>query len=152
MTRRPVCIRDNALAVEALKVFDQRQIDDLIVINARREPVGLVDSQDLPVENRVALVFRPNSHENDRAVLSAFGLLPLMTSMPAPAQSPSSPLIEASVQLDPDAPNRDALPRTLPPDYHPAGGTTWPRCCFCTAPASRARIFRVWPFMGRPAW
>ncbi len=48
MTRRPVCIRDNALAVEALKVFDQRQIDDLIVINARREPVGLVDSQDLP--------------------------------------------------------------------------------------------------------
>lgn len=48
MTRHPVCIRDNALAVEALKVFDQRQIDDLIVINARREPVGLVDSQDLP--------------------------------------------------------------------------------------------------------
>lgn len=48
MTRHPICIRDNALAVEALKVFDQRNIDDLIVVNAKREPVGLVDSQDLP--------------------------------------------------------------------------------------------------------
>jgi arabinose-5-phosphate isomerase len=48
MTRRPVCVRDDALAVEALKIFDARNIDDLIVINARNEPVGLVDSQDLP--------------------------------------------------------------------------------------------------------
>ncbi len=48
MTRKPVCIREDALAVEALKVFNQRNIDDLIVVNARNEPVGLVDSQDLP--------------------------------------------------------------------------------------------------------
>ncbi|MDE3067118.1 MAG: KpsF/GutQ family sugar-phosphate isomerase [Verrucomicrobiota bacterium] len=48
MTRHPVCIRDDALAVEALNVFNRRNIDDLIVVNARREPVGLVDSQDLP--------------------------------------------------------------------------------------------------------
>lgn len=48
MTRHPICIRENALAVEALKVFNERNIDDLIVVNARREPVGLVDSQDLP--------------------------------------------------------------------------------------------------------
>lgn len=48
MTRKPICIRDDALAAEALKVFDERSIDDLIVINARREPVGLIDSQDLP--------------------------------------------------------------------------------------------------------
>jgi arabinose-5-phosphate isomerase len=48
MTRKPVCIREDALAVQALKVFDERNIDDLIVINSRREPVGLVDSQDLP--------------------------------------------------------------------------------------------------------
>jgi arabinose-5-phosphate isomerase len=48
MTRRPICIRADALAVEALKVFNERNIDDLIVVNARREPVGLVDSQDLP--------------------------------------------------------------------------------------------------------
>jgi arabinose-5-phosphate isomerase len=48
MTPKPICIRADALAVEALKVFNERNIDDLIVINARREPVGLVDSQDLP--------------------------------------------------------------------------------------------------------
>jgi arabinose-5-phosphate isomerase len=48
MTRKPICIRDNALAVEALKVFNERDIDDLIVVNAKLEPVGLVDSQDLP--------------------------------------------------------------------------------------------------------
>ena len=48
MTRRPIRIRDSALAVEALKTFDQRNIDDLIVVNAHGEPVGLVDSQDLP--------------------------------------------------------------------------------------------------------
>ena len=48
MTHTPVCIREDALAVEALKIFNQRNIDDLIVINARREPVGLIDLQDLP--------------------------------------------------------------------------------------------------------
>jgi len=48
MTRRPIRIRETALAVEALKAFDEHNIDDLIVVNARQEPVGLVDSQDLP--------------------------------------------------------------------------------------------------------
>ena len=48
MTHKPICIRDNALAVEALKIFNERNIDDLIVVNAKHEPVGLVDSQDLP--------------------------------------------------------------------------------------------------------
>jgi arabinose-5-phosphate isomerase len=48
MTRNPICIGDGALAVEALKVFNERNIDDLIVVNAKHEPVGLVDSQDLP--------------------------------------------------------------------------------------------------------
>ncbi|HEV2393123.1 MAG TPA: KpsF/GutQ family sugar-phosphate isomerase [Verrucomicrobiae bacterium] len=48
MTPNPVCIRQEALAVEALKIFNERNIDDLIVVNARCEPVGLVDSQDLP--------------------------------------------------------------------------------------------------------
>jgi len=48
MTRRPVCIREDLLAVEALKIFNERNIDDLIVVNGKREPVGLVDSQDLP--------------------------------------------------------------------------------------------------------
>jgi arabinose-5-phosphate isomerase len=48
MTRNPVCVRDDALSAEALKIFNERNIDDLIVVNAKREPVGLVDSQDLP--------------------------------------------------------------------------------------------------------
>jgi len=48
MTRKPICVREDALAVEALKIFDQRNIDDLIVVNAKQEPVGVVDSQDLP--------------------------------------------------------------------------------------------------------
>jgi arabinose-5-phosphate isomerase len=48
MTRNPICIRDDALATEALKVFNERNIDDLIVVNAKHKPMGLVDSQDLP--------------------------------------------------------------------------------------------------------
>ena len=48
MTPNPICICENALAVEALKIFNERNIDDLIVVNAKQEPVGLVDSQDLP--------------------------------------------------------------------------------------------------------
>jgi len=48
MTRNPICILESALAVEALKIFNERNIDDLIVVNAKREPVGLIDSQDLP--------------------------------------------------------------------------------------------------------
>jgi arabinose-5-phosphate isomerase len=48
MTKDPVCVREDALAAEALKIFNERNIDDLIVVNARKEPVGLVDLQDLP--------------------------------------------------------------------------------------------------------
>lgn len=48
MTPHPISIRDTALAVEAVKTFNERNIDDLIVVNARNEPVGLIDSQDLP--------------------------------------------------------------------------------------------------------
>ena len=48
MTHDPIFIRDNALAVEAIRIFNERNIDDLVVVNAKREPVGLVDSQDLP--------------------------------------------------------------------------------------------------------
>jgi len=48
MTHNPICIGENALAAEALKIFNERNIDDLIVVNAKKEPVGLVDSQDLP--------------------------------------------------------------------------------------------------------
>src|SRR6185436_16880877 len=48
MTRNPICLKDTALATEALTIFNERNIYDLIVVNARREPVGMIDSQDLP--------------------------------------------------------------------------------------------------------
>ena len=48
MTRHPVTIRDSALAADALRLFNERQIDDLIAVDARHRPVGLVDLQDLP--------------------------------------------------------------------------------------------------------
>lgn len=48
MTPKPICIREDALAAEAVRIFNQRNIDDLIVINSKGEPVGLIDSQDLP--------------------------------------------------------------------------------------------------------
>jgi arabinose-5-phosphate isomerase len=48
MTRNPIRVREDALSVEALKIFNERNIDDLVVVNRKNEPVGLVDSQDLP--------------------------------------------------------------------------------------------------------
>jgi arabinose-5-phosphate isomerase len=48
MTPAPICIQADALAAEALKMFNERNIDDLVVVNSRHQPVGLVDSQDLP--------------------------------------------------------------------------------------------------------
>ena len=48
MTPKPICVRDDAVAMEALRIFNQRNIDDLIVVNDRGEPVGLIDLQDLP--------------------------------------------------------------------------------------------------------
>ena len=48
MTRKPICIKEESLAAEALRIFNTHNIDDLVVINARRQPVGLLDSQDLP--------------------------------------------------------------------------------------------------------
>jgi arabinose-5-phosphate isomerase len=48
MTPRPISVRDSALAMEAWKIFNERNIDELIVVNAKNEPVGIVDLQDLP--------------------------------------------------------------------------------------------------------
>ncbi len=48
MTRNPKVISENALGVDALRLFEAHKIDDLIVVNSRNQPVGLVDSQDLP--------------------------------------------------------------------------------------------------------
>src|ERR1019366_3686945 len=48
MTRTPKTVRDEALGVDALRLFELHKIDDLIVVNARGQPVGLIDGQDLP--------------------------------------------------------------------------------------------------------
>ncbi len=48
MTPKPICVRDDALAAEALKIFNERKIDDLIVVDSKYRPIGLIDSQDLP--------------------------------------------------------------------------------------------------------
>lgn len=48
MTRSPKVISEDALGVDALRLFEAHKIDDLIVVNARGKPVGLIDGQDLP--------------------------------------------------------------------------------------------------------
>lgn len=48
MTRKPKTIREDGLAVDALRLFEAHRIDDLIVIDRHGKPVGLVDGQDLP--------------------------------------------------------------------------------------------------------
>lgn len=48
MTRNPKVISENALGVDALRLFEAHKIDDLIVVDARSRPVGLIDGQDLP--------------------------------------------------------------------------------------------------------
>jgi arabinose-5-phosphate isomerase len=48
MTRQPKVIAPDALGAEALRRFEEDRIDDLIVVDRRGRPVGLVDSQDLP--------------------------------------------------------------------------------------------------------
>lgn len=47
MTKNPIVIAEDSLAVEALKVFETHRIDDLIVINDKNEPIGIIDGQDL---------------------------------------------------------------------------------------------------------
>lgn len=48
MTPHPECVRQNALAIEALRILERRHIDDIIVVDDARKVVGLIDIQDLP--------------------------------------------------------------------------------------------------------
>jgi len=47
MTRRPVTVRADALAVEVLKTIGANRIDDIVVMDEEGKPVGLIDTQDL---------------------------------------------------------------------------------------------------------
>ena len=48
MTKSPKFVRDDAYAVDLLKIFEKKRIDDLPVCDAEGRIVGLVDIQDLP--------------------------------------------------------------------------------------------------------
>ena len=48
MTANPVTIRDDRLAADAMTIFEQRAIDDLLVVDEAGRLRGLVDLQDLP--------------------------------------------------------------------------------------------------------
>ncbi len=47
MTRNPVTVQQDKLAVEVLNLLDRHQIDDLVVVDENQMPVGIIDSQDL---------------------------------------------------------------------------------------------------------
>ena len=47
MTRNPITVRADSLAVEAVKSIGQNRIDDVVVLDADGVPVGLIDTQDL---------------------------------------------------------------------------------------------------------
>jgi arabinose-5-phosphate isomerase len=47
MTSGPITVQVDKLAVEVLNVFEKHRIDDLVVVDSRKKPVGLVDAQDI---------------------------------------------------------------------------------------------------------
>ncbi len=47
MTRNPISLTEDSLAVEAVKQVGEKRIDDIVVVNAEGKPVGLIDAQDL---------------------------------------------------------------------------------------------------------
>jgi len=48
MTPAPVTVREDRLAVDVLRLFEEHKIDDLLVVDAEGRLVGAVDIQDLP--------------------------------------------------------------------------------------------------------
>lgn len=47
MSRSPISLTEDSLAVEAVKKVGEKRIDDIVVVNADGKPVGLIDAQDL---------------------------------------------------------------------------------------------------------
>jgi len=48
MTPSPVTVRDDQLAVDVLRLFEEHAIDDLLVVDGEGRLVGAIDVQDLP--------------------------------------------------------------------------------------------------------
>jgi arabinose-5-phosphate isomerase len=47
MTKSPVTVNADALAVEVLRTLGENRIDDIVVLDEAGKPVGLIDTQDL---------------------------------------------------------------------------------------------------------
>ena len=47
MTLHPITIRGDKLAAEVLQILENHRIDDLVVLDENKHPIGVVDSQDL---------------------------------------------------------------------------------------------------------
>ena len=47
LTKNPTRVREDRLAVEVLRILQERRIDDLPVVDANDRPIGVVDTQDL---------------------------------------------------------------------------------------------------------
>ena len=48
MHRNPWTVRSDSLAIDALKIFEESKVDELIVIDSTNRPIGLIDLQDFP--------------------------------------------------------------------------------------------------------
>lgn len=48
MTRSPVTVNSDQLAIDVLKTFEEHKIDDLLVVDRENRLVGAIDIQDLP--------------------------------------------------------------------------------------------------------
>lgn len=48
MTRNPITVREDHLAVEVLHLYEAHNIDDLVVLDEQRRVAGVIDIQDLP--------------------------------------------------------------------------------------------------------
>ncbi len=47
LTKSPITVHGDKLAVEVLHLIERHRIDDLVVVDGERRPIGIVDSQDL---------------------------------------------------------------------------------------------------------
>ena len=48
MTKKPITVKCDKLAVDALKIFEEHNIDDLVVLYESHRVIGAIDLQDLP--------------------------------------------------------------------------------------------------------
>ena len=48
MTANPITLAEDQLAVDVISVFEKHNIDDVIIVNKKKQLVGMIDIQDLP--------------------------------------------------------------------------------------------------------